>query len=230
MLYETPDKLEIKKSKKEKRGSIIVYLTYIFLIVFFVSVMAGIMALALYLRPTPDMYDYSFYNTLWIVGQIVLYPVALLTLAEIIYDFIFYILTDDFTLVADRRGITVKILFFKQHIDWRDLRDYGMSDSGYKYAFFQSIRTGVFDYRFKECRVFTVYFSNQKCDADTDKGKKRLKGVKAWWLFKCPLKLPTTFVGGDTVLEKIFDFCEKRTGKPPFVPASARRHVYLDNE
>ncbi len=230
MLYETADKLEIKKSKKEKKGSIAVYFGYLFPILFFAGFLAGLIALAVYLRPTPDMYDYSYYNTLWILGQIVVYPVAVLTLVEIIYDFVFYILTEEYTLVADQRGITVKILCFKQHIDWRDLRDYGMSDIGYKYAFFQSIRTGVFNYRFRECRVFTVYFSTQKCVSVPDKGKKRLKGVKAWWLFKCPLKLPTSIVNGKTAMEKILDFCEKKTGITPYISPKARNHVYLNNE
>lgn len=230
MLYETADKLEIKKSKKERNGSIAVYVLYLLLILFFAGFLAGLIALAVYLRPTPDMYDYSYFKTLWILCQIVVYPVVVLTLAEIIYDFVFYILTEEYTLVADRRGITVKILCFKQHIDWRDLRDYGMSDSGYKYSFFQSRRTGVFDYRFRECRVFTVYFSNQKCATVPDKDKKRLKGVKVFWLFKCPLKLPAGTVNGTTVMEKIFTFCEKRTGIPPFISPKARHHVYLNNE
>lgn len=229
MLYETADKIEIKKSKRERKGSTVFYFSQGLLFLLFVGLVVGYVCVLNVLKPQPDMPDYSKIQTIWSFCKWLSVPLALLPVG-LIYDFIIQLFSDEYTLVADRHGITVKILFFKQHISWRDLKDYGMSYCGYKYTAFGGIRTSLFSYRFKESRMYKVYFSTQKCVAIADNEKKKLKGVKVFWLYLCPLKMPSMSVNGTTVMEKIFDFCEKKTGIAPFVSETARRHVYLNND
>lgn len=147
----------------------------------------------------------------------------------LIYEYIIFLFSETYNFVADRKGITVKYLFFKKHIMWKDMKEYGLSYVGFKNRFFSPLRTGAFSYSSKKKRVYIVYFSTQNCDEASIKGKKRLRGVKVWWIYLAPVLTSAQNVSGKTVLGELFDFCRERTGKEPYIPTSVLQNIYLEN-
>ena len=75
-------------------------------------------------------------------------------------------------------------------------------------------------------RIYRVYFSTKECETDVNTGKKKLRGVKVWWLDVCPLTIHPDAPGGPLFLESVFNFCEAKTGIKPFVPGNAHDFVY----
>lgn len=165
----------------------------------------------------------------WVGAQIIAYILFGFLFFAHLYEFVISFLQNYRYVRIDNTGVHFKFLFFKQHIRFEDIKDYGLSYVGKEYDFSRLFRKR---HRFGIVigRIYTVYFSVQKCDADLNIGKKKLRGVKVLWLKVCPLVASSKVQNGPLFLESVFDFCEAKTGIKPFVPGNALDFVYSEEK
>ena len=227
MFNVTENKIEITRTKRELVTSIIAYSACA--IMFCVYLCLFVLSIVLAVKFVPDADTIKILKFLWVFLQLVAYLVfgaaALIFLYEILVSFF----DSPYPLVVDDTGIHVGFLFFNQHIRFEDLKDYGMSYVGKKYDFLSGLgRYSIYSGRNRIVtgRIYRVYFSTKECETDVNTGKKKLRGVKVWWLDVCPLTIHPDAPGGPLFLESVFNFCEAKTGIKPFVPGNAHDFVY----
>lgn len=161
----------------------------------------------------------------WAGGQIIAYFLFGLWFFSHLYEFVLSILQKYRYVRIDNTGVHFKFLFFKQHIRFEDIKDYGLSYVGKEYNFPLLFRKRR-HFSIVIGRLYTVYFSTRRCDADLNSGKKKLRGVKVWWLNVFPLEVNSTEARSPLFLESVFNFCEAKTGIKAFVPGNAHPFVY----
>ncbi len=228
MVYTVSEnKLVYKREKKDIIHSLICYIPVVALISVFLVLLAAGIACAVALYPSPDIEERALIMAIWIICQAVWYALLGFGICYFLYEFLVTVLESCKDLILDDTGVYLTLLFFKMHIRWADIKDYGLS--------YQGVRLNLDRSRFSsrgyiDGRIYKVYFSTQQCDADINKGKKKLKGVKVWWLECFPLHAYLRETGEPTVQKTIFDFCEKHTGISPFIPGNAYSHIYDDPE
>ena len=210
----------------DKKGALL--LTYTVLTIISAAVILAVVGLLIFIKIPihPDYIPLTLFKNIerWFAVVSLIF-----VLLWLIYEYLVYIFSETYNVIADRKGITVKYLFFKKQIMWKDMKEYGISYSGFRHRFFAPIRKGAFSYRSQQKRVYIVYFSTQKCDEASTKGKKRLRGVKVWWIYLAPVLTSAQNVSGKTVLGELFDFCRERTGKEPYIPTAVYQNIYLEN-
>lgn len=163
----------------------------------------------------------------WVGAQIIAYALFGFLFFSHLYEFVVSFLQKYRYVRIDSTGVHFKYLFFKQHIRFEDIKDYGLSYVGKEYDFPRIFRSR---YRFGLVigRIYKVYFSTRRCDADLNTGKKKLRGVKVWWLDVCSLTVHPDAPEGPLFLESVFNFCEAKTGIKPFVPGNVHDFVYRE--
>lgn len=227
----TENKIEITRTQKERITSIIAYSACG--VMFLVCLTMLVLSVVVAVNVVPTAETHMLLKFLWVFLQIVAYLVFGASALVFLYELIINIFDSPYPLVVDKNGIHVKFLFFKQHIRFEDIKDYGMSYVGKKYDFltgFGGIRYYHSRNRVVSGRIYKVYFSTQECDTDINKGKKKLRGVKAWWLDVCPLTVYPDSPDGPLLLEEVFSFCEAKTGIKAFVPGNAHPFVYRESK
>ncbi len=221
----TEDKIETVVDKKCLYSDIWDDILGIVLILIFLIPLAIAVYLAVEFFPGADA---KFLETFaWVGGQIIAYALFGFSFFSYLYEFILSFLQNYRYVRIDNTGVHFKYLFFKQHIRFEDIKDYGLSYVGKEYDFPRLFRSR---YRFGIVigRIYKVYFSTRRCDADLNTGKKKLRSVKVWWLDVCPLTVHSDTPGGPLFLESVFNFCEAKTGIKPFVPGNAHDFVYRE--
>ncbi len=228
MLYTVSDnKLVYKREKKDIIHSLICYLPVFLLLSVFVALLAAGIACAVALYPSPDIEERALIMAIWIIGQAVWYSVLVFAICYFLYEFLITVLETGKDVILDDTGVHLTLVFFKMHIRWEDIKDYGLSYQGVKL----NLSRSRFSSRgYIDGRIYKVYFSTEECVSDVNKGKKKLKNVKVWWLETFSLHAYLRETDEPTVQQTIFDFCEKKTGIPPFIPGNAYSHIYDDPE
>ncbi len=223
----TENKIEISRTKRELVTSIIAYSACGVMFCICLGMLVLSVIVAVMVIPSEDAN--ILMKFLWVFLQLVAYLVfgagALVFLYELIVNFF----DSPYPLVIDENGIHVKFHYFKQHIRFEDIKDYGMSYVGKKYDFLSGFGGNRYYYsrnRIVSGRIYKVYFSTNECEFDVNKGMKKLRGVKAWWLDICPLVVYPNSPNEPLFLEQVFSFCEAKTGIKPFVPGNAHDFVY----
>lgn len=163
----------------------------------------------------------------WVGAQIIAYILFGFLFFAHLYEFVISFLQNYRYVRIDNTGVHFKFLFFKQHIRFEDIKDYGLSYVGKEYDFSRLFRKRR-HFNVVIGRIYTAYFSVQKCDADLNTGKKKLRGVKVRWLIVCPLTVHPDAPSGPLFLEEVFNFCEAKTGIKAFVPGNAHPFVYRE--
>lgn len=221
------NKIVYKREKKDIIHSLICYIPVVSLLFVFVALLAAGIACAVALRPLPDIENRALMVAIWIICQAVYYSVLGFAICYFLYEFLVTVLETAKDLVLDDTGIHLTLLFIKMHIAWDEIKDYGLSYQGVKL----NLDRSRFSSRgYVDGRIYKVYFSTEECASDVNKGKKRLKGVKVWWLETFSLHAYLRETDEPTVQQTIFDFCEKKTGITPFIPGNAYSHIYPDPE
>ncbi len=225
----TEEKIEFTRTQRERVTAIIANVACGVMFCICLSMLVLSVVIVINVMPTPE--THILLKFLWVFLQFIAYLVFGTGALVFLYEIVINIFDSPHPLIIDNDGIHVKFLFFKQHIRFEDIKDYGMSYVGKKYDFLSGFGGNRYHYsrnRIVSGRIYKVYFSTQECDTDINKGKKKLRGVKAWWLDVCPLTVYPVSPDGPLFLEEVFNFCEAKTGIKAFVPGNALPFVYRE--
>lgn len=173
MLYTVSEnKIVYKREKKDFIHSLICYIPVVCLLFVFTALLAAGIACAVALRPSHDIENRDLMVAIWIICQTVWYSVLVFAICYFLYEFLVTILQTGKDLVLDDTGIHLTLVFFKMHVRWDEIKDYGLSYQGVKL----NLDRSRFSSRgYVDGRIYKAYFSTEECVADVNKGKNVLK-------------------------------------------------------